>query len=477
MQRSIGTLSLRPCRAVLSLALAATILLGSTSAWAAPRQRTFVASSGNDLVNATTFDCDQPHPCRTFNTAIAHTLPAGEVVILDTAGYGPMVIDKALKVIGPSGVYGGISVQGAGSGFTTGILINAGDTDDVTLRGLDISGVAGAPPLPLIGIDIQNAGAVHIEKSSIGNFPEDGGACIRLVTAKTVRLYIVDSFLRHCLTGIYANGNAVSSSRNAVIVDNTRIERGFNTNIASASIGVWVQGFVAASLRNVTISRYTTGVKVDANLAGASGALDVIDSLLTQTTNGLYFSGTGGGANSLLKVVGSELTSVTNDAFNVVNSAVGRNVILSISRTRVQGAANAVTLVNSAGDANTRVFVEIDGSQAINVANAIDLNSTNGSKSYAIVRDSTLAHLNAAIKTRGTNASVSLIRSQINNCTVAVDHGAGVVRLEGNHVVKCTDDFVNNGSGNIVSDGKNIVHDVDNLSGFTYIAPTPISVK
>lgn len=436
-------------------------------------QRTFVASNGVDAGNLT---CSLANPCRSFNVAIGNTNPGGEVVILDTAGYGPMVINKAIKIIGPSGVYGGISVLGAG-GPTTGIVINAGDTDDITLRGLDVSGVPGAPPLPLIGIDIQNAGAVHIEKSSIGNFPEDSGACIRLVTAKTMRLYVVDSFLRHCLTGIYANGNTVSASRNAVIVDNTRIERGFNANPVSSSIGVSLQGFMAVSLRNVTISRHTTGVKVDANLAGASGALDLVDSLLTQNTNGVYFSGTGGGANSQLKVVRSELTSVTNDAFNIDNSAVGRNVFLAISGTRIQGAANAVTLQNSAADVNTRMYVEMDGSQAINLVNAIDLNSINGSKSYAVVRDSTLAHLNAAIKTRGTNASVSLIRSQVNNCTFAVDHGAGVVRLDDSHVVKCANDFVNNGSGNIVSSGRNMVHDIDNLSGFTYITPAVITLK
>jgi len=54
-------------------------------------------------------------------------------------------------------------VQGGLSLITTGVTINAGDSDDVTLRGLDITGVPGAPPLPLVGIDIQNAGAVHIE--------------------------------------------------------------------------------------------------------------------------------------------------------------------------------------------------------------------------------------------------------------------------------------------------------------------------
>ena len=129
---------------------------------------------------------------------------------------------------------------------------------------------------------------------------------------------------------------------------------------------------------------------MDANLSGASGALDIIDSLLTQNTNGVYFAGTAGGSNTQLKVAGSQLTSLTNDAFNLSNSAIGRNVFLTVSGSRIQGVANAVTLQNSAADANTRMYVEMDSSQAINVANAIDTNATNGGKSYAVVRDSTL---------------------------------------------------------------------------------------
>ena len=99
-------------------------------------QRTFVASYG--LTANTAFNCSLVAPCRSFNAAISVTDPGGEVVILDTAGYGPMTINKSIKIIGPSGVYGGISVLG-GVGPppppTTGIVINAGDTDVVTLRG------------------------------------------------------------------------------------------------------------------------------------------------------------------------------------------------------------------------------------------------------------------------------------------------------------------------------------------------------
>ncbi len=436
-------------------------------------QRTFVASYGGD-----TNPCTLLAPCRSFNAAIAQTNAGGEVVILDTAGYGPMTINKAIKIIGPSGVYGGISVLGGASGITTGITINAGDTDDVTLRGLDIGGVPGAAPLPLIGIDVQNAGAVHIEKSTISGFPEDGGACIQLVTSKIVRLYVVDSFLRHCLTGIYAAANAITASRTAIIVDNTRIERGFNANPASSALGVWAQGFVGVSLRNSMISRYTTPVQFDANLASANSTLAIIDSEITQNTNGIRFSGTAGPGNTQIRISNTDIADVTTDAVYANNSAVGREVVVSINSSRIGFTGNAVRLDNSAADTNTRLSVDMAGSQLDNVANGIDLTANNGSAIFAVLRDSTIAHSTNAVQTRGASpVSVSLIRSQINNCTTAVDHGAGVVRLDSSHIVKCLNDFVNNGSGNIRSNGQNMVDGNDDLSGLTYITPTKIPTE
>jgi hypothetical protein len=123
----------------------ALAMLGLTAQAFAAAQRTFVASTGSDVGPP---PCSLALPCLSFNVAISQTLPGGEVVILDTAGYGPMTINKSPKVIGPTGVYGGISVLG-GANPTTGIVINAGDTDVVILRGLDVSGVPGAAPLPL----------------------------------------------------------------------------------------------------------------------------------------------------------------------------------------------------------------------------------------------------------------------------------------------------------------------------------------
>ena len=445
---------------------------------AAPSQRTFVASYGLD----TSPNCNLAAPCRSFNAAIAQTNPGGEVVILDTAGYGPMVITKSLKVIGPSGVYGGISVVGGGSGITTGIVINAGDSDDITLRGLDVSGVpGGVGPFPLIGIDIQNAGAVHIEKSSIGSFPEDGGGCIGFATAKTLRLYIVDSILRHCLRGIVATGSTVSGNRSSVMVDNTRIERGFNSNAASQTVGVLMQGFVALSLRNSIISRYTVGIQFDSNLATANNALDIINSELSNLTTGVAYFGTGDTGSSQIRVAGSQIANVTNEAINVNNSALGRNTFLTIGDSVLANAGRLVALTNTSTDTvNARMVLEMDNTRVLNASAgvSIDLSSPNNAKTHAYMRDSTFAQGGSVLKTRGgAQVSASLIRSEVNNCAIVVDHGAGVVRLQENHIVNCSDDFVNNGSGNIISDLRNVVHDIPNGSGFTYITPTPAPLK
>src|SRR5215470_559148 len=122
----------------LSVVVATLFAMAASAAPAAPR--TFVASYGIEPP-ANVTPCALKTPCRTFNSAISMTDPGGEVVILDTAGYGPMTIDKAIKIVAPAGVYGGISVTAGGNGVT----INAGDNDNVILRGLDIVGVAGPP--------------------------------------------------------------------------------------------------------------------------------------------------------------------------------------------------------------------------------------------------------------------------------------------------------------------------------------------
>ena len=61
--------------------------------------------TGNDIN-----PCSLTQPCRGFTAAIAQVIAGGEVIALDSAAYGPVTITQSVSIIGPAGVYVGISV-------------------------------------------------------------------------------------------------------------------------------------------------------------------------------------------------------------------------------------------------------------------------------------------------------------------------------------------------------------------------------
>ena len=394
------------------------IVVAALVAAAAPAsatvQRTFVASHGSDA-NA----CSLPSPCRSFNAAIANTTGGGEVVILDTAGYGPMVIDRSIKVIGPSGVYGGISVLGAASGITTGVVINAPGAT-VTLRGLDISGVPGNAPLPSIGIDIQDAKAVHIEKSSIGNFTQDSSACIRATSPGGQRkLFLVDSFLRECRTFVLADGTL---GRVDLQIDNTRFERGLNTVTAGNDDGIVMIGGGQSSLRN------------------------------------------------------SSIRGISNTAISTTNSTgFGSGLLISGSQIYDFGKAIAIDSSSIAQVALERSEIGFSsGSSA-----ALTVNATAGGTARLSLLE-TLVQRTDAIATSGFGGgllNVDIVRSKFFVANRILDHGYGVVTLNDVHMNVCTESLVNSGSAAVYSKDKNNLINCDDAPGPAYITPILIPGK
>lgn len=286
-----------------ALALVAGCILALMSGLAAAQsQRTFVASYGDDA----SASCSLALPCRSFNAAIAKTNPNGEVIILDTAGYGPMTITKALKVIGPAGVYGGISVITAGS---TGVTINAGNSDVVILRGLDVSGLGGQ-----YGIDIQNAGAVHIEKTSVSNFGTVGNEnCIRMATAREIKLYIVDSLIRECRTGLNVQSTAATAAaRPFVTIDNTRFERGLNV-ATGAHTGIGGSGGFGVHLRGSVISGYSGGFYGNMTQpAAVTSRIWITDSTIVQAVVAIQTVNGGGTGGMLIGLDRSAIHATTH---------------------------------------------------------------------------------------------------------------------------------------------------------------------
>jgi len=429
--------------------------------------RTYLSFNGNDAN-----PCTVQLPCRLLPAALTAVQDGGEIWMLDSANYNtaPVIINKGVKIFAIPGALGSI-VGNAGDA----VVINT--AGDVTLRNVQILNFSAG----VNGVTIQVAGAVHLEKVSIDGFTNVSAACIRLDATTTVRLYVDDSFLRHCTIGIYANSTA-TSNLSSVIVDNTRIERGFGTSPPPSSYGIWMQGAIDVSLRNSVISRQDEAIHFE-NPIVSSSKLYLDHSEITRSNAGIVYSNnfTNGVGTIHLK---NSLFVANTDQLTVSNSAVGGNVVITVADSHFSNSGNGViTLSNSAADAagNTRVFLEMVRSQIKNFTNfGVSLSATNGGKTYLYARDSEFAHGTAGIKTAGSGTggvSISLVRSQIMHTTTAIDHGFGSVRLDGSHVVSNANDFVNNGSGSMTSLGNNMVFGNDNTSGFTYITPSIIAPK
>src|SRR5438477_7651459 len=95
--------------------------------------RTFVSGLGNDANPGSLTS-----PKRSFGSALTVTDPGGEIIVLDSAGYGPVTVTKSVRIVCPTGVYAGITVTSG-----DGIAVSAGASDTVVLRGLTINSAGG----------------------------------------------------------------------------------------------------------------------------------------------------------------------------------------------------------------------------------------------------------------------------------------------------------------------------------------------
>ena len=158
-----------------------------TQAAPQPQARTFVsAKKGSDSAN-----CGRTSPCRTFNRAIALTSPGGEVVALDSGGYGAVTISQAVTLEAPDGVYAGMTVS-AGDGIT----VAAGASDVIVLRGLTVVGAGTSGN----GVTIASAGTVHVEHCTIRGFAAGNGIFATQYVFQY--LYVADTDVSECNVGV-----------------------------------------------------------------------------------------------------------------------------------------------------------------------------------------------------------------------------------------------------------------------------------
>jgi len=210
---------------------------------AALAQRTFVsAETGNDAN-----PCSRTAPCRNFAAAIAQTTAGGEVVVLDSGGYGTVTIMQAISLVVPPGVYAGISVF-AGAGIT----VNAGASDVVTIRGLTLNGLGGSD-----GIDFNSGAALHVQDSVFKNFSSNG---VTADLGSDGKVVVDDSLFTGNLVGLLLRTTAGTVSGT---VEHSRFEDGGNGVEGGLNSNVVIRDSVAVHNVNVGFDSVFTNAQVD----------------------------------------------------------------------------------------------------------------------------------------------------------------------------------------------------------------------
>lgn len=138
--------------------IAVAVLVACLSSFAARAQsvRTFVSTSGID--NAT---CSKVDPCRTFTAAAMAVNAGGEIVPLDSGGYGAFTITKSLAVLAPGGIQASIAPT-----FGPAITVFAAPGDKVTLRGLLLNDQGSSS----YGIEFRGGSTLHVRQCEIVGF-------------------------------------------------------------------------------------------------------------------------------------------------------------------------------------------------------------------------------------------------------------------------------------------------------------------
>jgi parallel beta helix pectate lyase-like protein len=154
----------------------------------------FVASYGNDAN-----DGSRGSPKRNFQAAHDAAAAGGQIVVLDTAGYGQLTINKSIAVTVPPGVNGFVTV----TGNSNAIRVFTSTNDTVSLRGLIVEGNStAAGGYNGIGI-LLGDGTVTIEDCTVRNFNNG----ILLSTTSAPHVAVHGSVVRGCYHGMLAEAN------------------------------------------------------------------------------------------------------------------------------------------------------------------------------------------------------------------------------------------------------------------------------
>lgn len=280
--------------------------------------RTWVSTGGSD-VNP----CSRAFPCRNFFAAITAVSPGGEVVVLDSGGFGAVSVNKNVSIISPPGIHAAIAPT-VGNAIT----ISSG-SGVVVLRGLYLNS-QGADT----GVMVSAGDAVHLENMVVNGF-DDG-----LFVASGTFLFVKDSLFREgALSGI----NVVSTLGEArLTIDNSRLEHN--------DLGIRARDDSRILIRDSVIAGNTTGVSATATgpataevtiessaISNNEDAAVIVDAfgIVSVSASAISGNGTGLSSNTDDATIRVSSTTITRNSTGVTASNSGN--IISFLNNRLSG--------------------------------------------------------------------------------------------------------------------------------------------
>ncbi len=225
----------------------------------------FVSGTGSDANN-----CLRPTPCRSIQRGVDSAPVGAEVIILDTAGYGPTVtISQSVTITVPSGVAATIATP-------TGTSITVAGGDAVILRGLSLVGQGTGST----GINFTGGTSLSVENCIINGFAtaginQQGGA----------ELFVKDTTIR--------NGglDGISLGSGLATIDNTRLER---NGPGAGGYGLFARGNSRVTVRNTVAANNGSGF-----VAEDTAVLNAENCVATNNTAAGFRVGGGTGASTM----------------------------------------------------------------------------------------------------------------------------------------------------------------------------------
>ena len=274
--------------------LVSTLFAGSAMAF---NNRSAVSVNGLD-----TNPCTVASPCRSFGAALAVTAISGEVVALDSAGYGPFTINQNVSVSGAPGVHAAITV-------TSGDGIDITGGSDVFISNLVILGTGG-------GVNgIRNTGClfVHIQNCFIEGF---SGSGILDSGLYVLRLMVDHTTVDVCDIGVNFDGGSGA-------VDNSTIN---SCTTAGVRVSNHASAIVSITIVTSTMFRWNQiGVDVAADGATLVAGAKVEHCSFNANLYGVQATGSNGGL-ALVFLIGNVIDA-TNGVGTYTMYSTGDNFI------------------------------------------------------------------------------------------------------------------------------------------------------